>query len=82
LDSPISSASRIASSMSVSTISAFLHCLDHLAAYEDLTFAIAGRDAEVRLARLAGAIDDATHNGNPERHLEPFQSGSYLVSSL
>src|SRR5215217_2842682 len=56
-----------------------LHCLDHFAADEDLAFAIAGGYAEVRLACLARSVENATHHSNAERHLQSYQSGSYLV---
>src|SRR5690242_19320252 len=41
--------------------------LDDLALDEDLALAVAGRDAEVGLAGLAGTVHDAAHDGDAER---------------
>src|SRR5215207_2044536 len=43
--------------------------LDDLALDEDLALAVAGGDAEVGLAGLARAVDDAAHHGDAERDL-------------
>src|SRR4051812_10577143 len=53
--------------------------LDDLAPDEDLALAVAGRDAEVGLARLAGAVDDAAHHGHAKRHGHALETGGHLV---
>src|SRR3954454_519016 len=58
------------------------HGLDDLALDEDLPLAVAGGDAEVGLAGLARAVDDATHDGHPQRDLEPVEAGGHLVGEL
>ena len=58
------------------------HGLDHLALDEDLALAVAGRDAEVGLAGLARAVDDAAHDGDPQRHLHALEAGGHLVGQL
>src|SRR3989449_6463814 len=55
------------------------HGLDDLALDEDLALAVAGRDAEVGLAGLARAVDDAAHDGDAERHLHALQAGGHLL---
>src|SRR6478735_6778607 len=55
------------------------HGLDDLALDEDLALAVAGGDAEVGLARLAGPVDDAAHDGHPQRHLHAVQARGDLV---
>ena len=66
-----SSAIRMASSIRVSTICDSGTVLITSPLDEDLPLAVAGRDAEVGLAGLARAVDDAAHDGDPQRHLEP-----------
>src|SRR3954467_1424538 len=56
--------------------------LDHLPLDEDLPLAVAGGDPEVRLAGLAGPVDDATHDGHPQRDLEPVQPRRDLLGEL
>src|ERR1700753_2803814 len=53
--------------------------LDHFAADEDLALAITRRDAVVGLARLPGTVDDTTHYGHPQRHVQALQAGADLV---
>src|SRR5262245_4557595 len=55
------------------------HGLDDLALDEDLALAVARCDAEVRLAGLAGTVDDATHDRHPQRSGEAVQRGLDLV---
>src|SRR5262245_6179245 len=55
------------------------HGLDHLTLDEDLPLAITGRDAEVRLARFTGTIDDTAHHRDAQRHLHALQAGGDLV---
>ena len=43
-------------------------------AHEDLPLAVAGGDPEVGLARLAGPVDDAAHDGDAQRHLEALEA--------
>src|SRR5690242_19443674 len=56
--------------------------LDDLALDEDLSLAVAGGDPEVGLAGLARAVDDAAHDGDTQRHLEPVETGRDLVGEL
>src|SRR3954466_34710 len=44
----------------------FGHGLDDFATHEDLALAVAGRHAEVGLARLAGPVHHTTHDRNAE----------------
>src|SRR4051812_36429715 len=53
--------------------------LDALALDEDLALAVAGGHAEVGLAGLARAVDDAAHDGHPQGDLEPVEPGGDLV---
>src|SRR5436190_22488567 len=53
--------------------------LDDLALDEDLALAVAGCDAEVGLARLARAVDDTPHHGDPERDLHALEAGGDLL---
>src|SRR5690606_12667633 len=53
--------------------------LDDLALDEDLALAVAGGDAEIGLARLAGAVDDAAHDGDAQRDLEVLEPLGDLV---
>jgi hypothetical protein len=69
----------MASSMRVSTICALGHRLDDLALDEDLALAVAGGDSEVGLAGLARAVDDAAHDGHPQRHGQSLQAGGDLL---
>src|SRR5690606_26246428 len=55
------------------------HRLDDLALDEDLALAVARRDAEVGLARLARAVADAAHDGDAQRHLHALQAGGDLL---
>src|SRR5690606_5591569 len=55
------------------------HGLDDLALDENLALAVARRDAEVCLARLARAVDDAAHDGDAKRHGEPLETSGDLV---
>src|SRR5690606_20137187 len=58
------------------------HRLDHLALDEDLALAVAGRDAEVGLAGLPGAVDDTTHDRDPQGHLHALEAGGDLLGQL
>src|SRR4051794_38005154 len=58
------------------------HGLDDLALDEDLPLAVARGDAQVGLAGLARAVDDAAHDGHPQRDLEPVETGGHLVGEL
>src|ERR1700686_1532605 len=70
----------------------FLHqAIDHLAfgdgvelfaAFEDHALAAAGRDAEVGLARLAGAVDDAAQHADLDRRRAPLQAIFELSDDL
>ncbi len=42
--------------------------LDRFAPYKDLTFAVAGRHAQVGLRASLRTIDDTPHHGHPQRH--------------
>src|SRR5690606_23622859 len=44
------------------------HRLDDLALHEDLALAVAARDTEVGVARLAGPVHDAAHDRDAQRH--------------
>src|SRR3954454_9257412 len=55
------------------------HGLDDLALHEDLTLAVARGDAQVGLAGLAGAVDDAAHDRDPQRHLHALEPGGHLL---
>src|SRR5699024_9629064 len=46
---------------------------DDLALDEDLALAVAGGDAEIGLAGLARAVDDASHHGHAQRDLEMLE---------
>ncbi len=48
--------------------------LDDLAMDEDLPLAVARRAAEVRLAGLTGAVDDAAHDGHAQRGADGLQA--------
>ncbi len=50
-----------------------------LAAYEDLSFAVSGGDAEVGFASFTRPVDDASHDRDPERVGEPVQGGGHLL---
>ena len=69
----------MASSIRVSTICDLGHGLDDLALDEDLALAVAGGDAEVGLAGLARAVDDAAHDGDAQRHLHALEAGGDLL---
>src|SRR6478736_1485687 len=56
--------------------------LDDLALDEDLALAVARGDPEVGLARLAGTVDDAAHDGDAQRHLQAVESGGDLLGEL
>src|SRR4051812_268548 len=56
--------------------------LDDLALDEDLALAVARGDTEVGLARLAGTVDDATHDGDAQRHLQAVEPGGDLLGEL
>ena len=56
--------------------------LDDLALDEDLALAVAGGDAEVGLAGLTRAVDDAAHHGDAQRHLEAVETGGDLLGQL
>ena len=58
------------------------HGLDDLALDEDLPLAVAGGDAQVGLAGLAGAVDDAAHDGHAQRHGQVLQAGGDGVGEL
>src|SRR6478736_5881125 len=53
--------------------------LDDLALDEDLALAVAGGDSEVGLAGLPRAVDDAAHDGDPQRDLHAFEPGGDLL---
>ena len=53
--------------------------LDDLAVHEDLALAVARGDPEVGLAGLAGAVDDAAHDGDAQRHLHAFEALRHLL---
>src|SRR5215475_4340076 len=53
--------------------------LDDLALDEDLSLAVAGRDAEVGLACLTRAVDDAAHDGHPQWRGESVERRRHLV---
>src|ERR1700710_2194850 len=55
------------------------HGLDDLPLDEDLALAVARGDAEVGLARLAGAVDDTPHDGHAQRDLEALEPGGPLL---
>ena len=55
------------------------HGLDDLALDEDLALAVAGGDAEVGLAGLARAVDDAAHDGDAQRDLHALEAGGHLA---
>jgi hypothetical protein len=55
------------------------HGLDDLALDEDLALAVAGGDAEVGLAGLAGAVDDAAHHGHAQRDRHALEPGGDLL---
>src|SRR6476646_586529 len=55
------------------------HRLDHLPLDEDLALAVTGRHPEISLSRLTRSIDDASHDGDPKRSVESFQTRSDLV---
>ena len=65
--------------MSVSTICDSGTVLIDLAPDEDLALAVAGGDAEVGLAGLARPVDDAAHDGDPQRHLHALEPGGDLL---
>src|SRR6478672_11090732 len=56
--------------------------LDDLALDEDLALAVAGRDAEVGLAGLPRAVDDAAHDGDAQRHGHALEPRGDLVGEL
>src|SRR2546429_3134359 len=56
--------------------------LDDPALDEDLAFSVAGGDAEVGVAGFAGAVDDAAHDGDPQRYREPVERGRDLFGQL
>src|SRR3954449_5443092 len=56
--------------------------LDDLALDEDLALAVARGDAEVGVAGLAGAVDDAAHDRDPQRYLEAVEARGHLVGEL
>src|SRR3954465_9607949 len=53
--------------------------LDDLALDEDLALAVAGGDAEVGFASLAGAVDHAAHDCDAERDLHALEAGGDLL---
>ena len=55
------------------------HGLDDLALDEDLTLAVARRDAQVGLARLARAVHHAAHHGDAQRHGHALQPLGHVV---
>ncbi len=56
--------------------------LDDLALDEDLALAVAGGDAEVGLAGLAGAVDDLAHDGDAQRTSMPSRPAVTSSASL
>ncbi len=46
----------------------------HLALAQDLPLALAGGDAEVGFACLAGSVDDAAHDRDPQGHVDPLET--------
>ena len=55
------------------------HRLDDLALDEDLALPVARCHAEVGFASLARTVDDAAHDGDPERHLHALQACGHPV---
>jgi hypothetical protein len=51
----------------------------HLALADDLALALAGGHAEVGLARLAGAVDDAAHDGDAQRDVDALERLLHLL---
>ena len=60
----------------------FRYGLDDLAFDENLTLAIAGGHAQISLARLPWAIDDAAHDRHANRRLDIFQPFRHLLGEL
>jgi hypothetical protein len=48
---------------------------DDVATHEDLTLTVTGRDADIGVPRLAGAVDDAAHDGDAQRLRKVFEGG-------
>src|SRR2546425_1013308 len=53
--------------------------LDDLALDEDRALAVARRHTQIGLAGLARAVDDAAHDGHPQRDLHPLEPGGDLL---
>ncbi len=71
-----SAAMRCASAMSVATIS------DSGTVFTTSALAVAGRDAEIGLPRLAGPVHDAAHDRDPQRDRHVLEPLGHVVREL
>ena len=60
----------------------FRHLADDLTFFENEALSLAAGDAEVGLAGFAGTVDDASHDGDPQRDGHALEAGGDLVGEL